>query len=290
MTEFSIKDMADFSGVKQHTIRIWEKRFSFLQPKRNQTQRRSYSLDDLQQILNISLLIRSGMRIAVIAAMQEKERMEIISAITDVGLVQAKVINELVFCMAEMDTEHFEVILDSCVLYWGIHETLKKVIIPFTERIGLLGTPDSRINIENIQLIKHFIIQKIYSGIEKAISKVTSEEKVVLLFLPEGEKNEIQLLVIHYFIRVEGFHSIYVGKDLSTPKLRLISYFKKPNFIVTNIFEKNPYKQLAPFIRDLPRLLPKTKFICVGNNPFGKGFMPHFKHAGNIDGVLNYLK
>ncbi len=282
--------MADFSGVKQHTIRIWEKRFSFLQPKRNQTQRRSYTLDDLQQILAISLLIRSGLRIAAVAAMQEKERMEVIAGLTDVGHIQSKVINELVFCMAEMDTEHFEVILDSCVLYWGIHETLKKVIIPFTERIGLLGTPDNRTLTENIQLIQDFIIQKIYVGIEKALSTAISKEKVVLLFLPEGEKNETQLLIIHYLIRTEGFHSIYVGKDVPSSRLKSISYFKKPNYIVTNIFEKNSYKNLASFIRELPRFLPHTKFICVGYNPFGKGFMPHYKHTGSIEGVLNYLK
>jgi DNA-binding transcriptional MerR regulator len=69
MTKFTIKDLENLSGIKAHTIRIWEQRYSFLKPARTNTNIRFYSNDDLKTILNISILNKYGFKISHINKM-----------------------------------------------------------------------------------------------------------------------------------------------------------------------------------------------------------------------------
>ena len=63
MNFFTIKDLENLSGIKAHTIRIWEQRYSFLKPKRSQTNIRYYESDELKTLLNIALINNYGISI-----------------------------------------------------------------------------------------------------------------------------------------------------------------------------------------------------------------------------------
>ena len=56
MDFFTIKDLENISGIKAHTIRIWEQRYEFLKPNRTDTNIRTYTNQDLKRVLNIALL------------------------------------------------------------------------------------------------------------------------------------------------------------------------------------------------------------------------------------------
>ena len=72
-TSFSIKNLEHLSGIKAHTIRIWEKRYNLFEPERTETNIRLYNLDSLQKLLNVSMLYKNGFKISKIARMEVNE-------------------------------------------------------------------------------------------------------------------------------------------------------------------------------------------------------------------------
>ena len=73
MAVYSIKELEKLSGIKAHTIRIWEKRYQLLSPERTDTNIRFYSDDDLKKILNVSLLNGHGFKISKIAQFDDDQ-------------------------------------------------------------------------------------------------------------------------------------------------------------------------------------------------------------------------
>lgn len=286
MTSFSIKDLSDFSGIKPHTIRIWEQRFTFLKPQRNETLRRLYSTGELNVLLDVSLLNQSGLKVSRIAKMTHEEKARLVLQL-DLAQQQQRHIHDLIICMAEMDSERFEQVLDSSILYYGIHTSIVKVIIPFCERVGLLQKLDNKNYIENILLIKEIVKNKIHFGIEKS-TKIKTQEYFILLFLPFGEHQELLLLIMNYLLKMEGFKTIYLGKHITVDNMERISHIKMPSFIITHLLERNYRNDLARFVTSLPEVLPQTKMITIGN-PLAIAPGSHYKTVDSMGEVLTLV-
>ena len=126
MNAFTIKDLENLSGIKAHTIRIWEQRYSFLKPQRTGTNIRYYSNNELKTILNISLLNKCGYKISHIDRMSEDEMNEKILSLTQAQANQEKIINDLIKYMADLDMDAFENVLDNFILKRGIEKAIKK--------------------------------------------------------------------------------------------------------------------------------------------------------------------
>src|SRR5690349_13902948 len=129
---FSIKDLERFSGIKAHTIRIWELRYNVLSPERSVGNVRHYTISDVDRILKISLLQKSGYKISVLVHLSPEEIDNNIQTLVNEECMQIRAINHLIYFMYS-DIEKFEEVLDSCVLCWGIDTTIEKVIFPFLE-------------------------------------------------------------------------------------------------------------------------------------------------------------
>jgi DNA-binding transcriptional MerR regulator len=265
MTVFSIKDLADFSGIKPHTIRIWEQRFTFLQPKRNESLRRLYTTEELNVFLDVSLLNHSGYKVSRIARMSPGEKAEVMSRIDPVQR-HPKAVNDLIICMAEMDAEGFERVLNESIHASGIHETIEKVVVPFADKVGLFEKGENKSYIENMLLIKEIIKQKLYFGMEKVVPEWTRNQSVIV-FLPQGEEQELSLLYLTYQLKKKGLKVIYLGGHSGPENLELICEAKKPNYLVTHIAEKKIRADLARFLAEVPRSFPQTKFISIGHVP-----------------------
>lgn len=262
MTNFSIKDLADFSGVKQHTIRIWEQRYSFLQPKRTTTSQRTYTTEELNILLNVALLNQNGYKISNIDKMSLEEKVQVVSKIV---YQQQKAIHELIIYMAKMDATGFEMVLDNCILSWGIFETIQQIILPFCDKVGLLQKGYTKNYLENIIVIKQSIKQKIHLGIEKA-APVKSLNKMVLIFSPHGEHQELPLLYLQYLLRIQGFETLHLGQQLSIESLQMINRRIKPDYIITHLVKKAIRPDLVAFVETLPKLLKQTKFVSIEND------------------------
>jgi DNA-binding transcriptional MerR regulator len=262
MNKFTIKDLENLSGIKAHTIRIWEQRYSFLKPQRTSTNIRYYSNLELKMLLNISLLNKYGYKISHINRMTNEELREKTLTLTGPEAQQERIINELIQCMADADIEQFEAIIDQHIHARGIEKTIIYVIFPFLERIGILWLTD-HINPAQEHLISNIIRQKLIVGIDGANAALSLKTKM-LLFLPENEHHEIGLLFLHYMLKARGVKVIYLGANVPVKDLEYIIELKKPDYIYTHLTTVIKEFNFDKFINNLKIRFPQQKILISG--------------------------
>lgn len=262
MNKFTIKDLENLSGIKAHTIRIWEQRYSFLKPQRTSTNIRYYSNLELKMLLNISLLNKYGYKISHINRMSNDELREKTLTLTGAEAQQERLINELIQCMADVDIEQFEAVIDQHIHARGIEKTITYIIFPFLERIGILWLTD-HINPAQEHLISNVIRQKLIVGIDGANAALSLKTKM-LLFMPENEHHEIGLLFLHYLLKARGVKVIYLGASVPVSDLEYIVELKKPDYIYTHLTTVIKEFNFDKFINSLKMRFPQQKILVSG--------------------------
>ncbi|MDI9363660.1 MAG: MerR family transcriptional regulator [Flavobacterium sp.] len=233
MNAFTIKDLELLSGIKAHTIRMWEQRYGFLKPQRTDTNIRYYTNDELKTLLNIALLNKYGFKISHIDRMSYPEMKDKIVALSQIEAQQQRAINELIHHMVDMKIEDFEALLDTHIVASGIEKTITQIIFPFLERIGILWLTN-HINPAQEHLVANLIRQKLIVGIEGIGTHITSN-KTILLFLPEGEHHELGLLFIYYLLKTRGVKVIYLGANVPLKDVAFVATLKKPTHLYTHL-------------------------------------------------------
>jgi len=233
MNAFTIKDLENLSGIKAHTIRIWEQRYHFLKPRRTDTNIRYYSNDELKTILNISLLNKYGYKISHIDKMQPEEIRSRILSLGDAQAMQERIVNELVQEMVELEIEKFEKILTNYIAQKGIERTVMQILFPFLEKIGILWLT-GHINPAQEHLVTNIIRQKLVVAIEGCVTHL-DRDKTVLLFLPEGEHHELGLLFMYFMLKNRGLKTLYLGANVPLKDVAYVASLKKPDLIFTHL-------------------------------------------------------
>jgi len=211
--QFSIKDLEHFTGIKSHTIRIWEQRYELLIPKRTPTNIRYYGGDDLKKLLNTSYLIEQGHKISKIAAMSDQQLLDEVQKhqLEEGGL--SAVLSHLKLSMLNYDEALFDQVITDCVNEIGLEETVLDVFLPFLSQIGVLWLTNSICPAQE-HFISHLMRQELHAAI--ANCKVQYDDKLhpIVLYLPEREIHDISLLFIHYLCRIRGIRSIFLGASV----------------------------------------------------------------------------
>ncbi len=263
MNDFSIKDLENLSGIKAHTIRIWEQRYHFLKPKRSDTNIRFYSSNELKTILNIALLNKYGYKISHIDKMTKEELKEKALSLSPIQAQQERVINEMIQFTVDMQMDEIESLLDAYIMSKGIEKTIIQIIFPFLERIGILWHTN-HINPAQEHLITNIIRQKLIVGIESANSK-SSIKKSILLFLPEGEYHELGLLFIHYLLKSRGIKVIYIGANVPLDDVLFVTKTMKPDHLYTHLTSVANSFHFDKFLAQLHQQLNKIPVIISGH-------------------------
>ncbi|MDG1397868.1 MAG: MerR family transcriptional regulator [Polaribacter sp.] len=219
--DFTIKDLENISGIKAHTIRIWEKRYDLLKPKRTDTNIRLYSPENLTKLLNIVLLNKNNYKISKIAQLSEdmitiKSRELAFSIATN-----DEAINSFKVSMFQFDKILFNNTYNKLLHKKTFREIFKDIFIPFLEHIGLLWHTETLLPAHE-HFISNLIAQKIQINTEKLQYSITNTNKTYVLFLPENEIHELGLLYLNYELVLRGFHTIYLGQSLP---LNNLNYF-----------------------------------------------------------------
>ena len=281
MTKFTIKDLENLSGIKAHTIRIWEQRYSFLKPSRTDTNIRYYSNDDLKTILNISILNKYGYKISHINKMSVNDVQVRVAELNLAGAHQERIVNELIQMMVDLDTGGFEKILDKQIAANGIEKVILRIIFPFFERIGILWQT-GHINPAQEHLTTNIIRQKLIVGIEQA-KPVLKIKRSFLLFLPESEHHELGLLLVYYLLKKRGAEIFYIGANVPLKDAQFVNDTKKPDFIYIHLTSTSPGFNFEKFIRLTSEKISKPKIIISGFPTHGyKKVLPknvEFKHS-----------
>jgi DNA-binding transcriptional MerR regulator len=261
MNAFTIKDLENLSGIKAHTIRIWEQRYKFLKPNRTETNIRYYSNDELKTVLNIALLNKYGFKISHIDKMRPEELQDKIVSLSHVQALQEKMINRLLQCMVDLNMEDFESLLDEHIQAKGIDKTINHLVFPFLEKIGILWLTN-HINPAQEHLVTNIVRQKLLVGIEAAFNHFP-KEKTVLLFLPEGEHHELGLLYTYYLLKSKGVKVLYLGANVPVKDVEFVASLKKPDYLYTHLTAVGNFN-LEKFLNNVQLKLPSFPLVISG--------------------------
>ena len=262
MNAFTIKDLENLSGIKAHTIRIWEQRYGFLKPQRTSTNIRYYSSDELKTILNVALLNKNGFKVSHIDKMQPAEIREKILSLTDVVAMQERIVNELMQAMIDLDMDLFEKTLTNYIRIRGIERAVLQIIFPFLEKIGILWLTGHIIPAQE-HLVSNIIRQKIVVAIDKTVSPLVTD-KTALLFLPEAEHHELGLLFMNFILKSRGIHTIYLGANVPLKDIDFIFQQKNPDLIFIHLTATSANFNFEKFLQQLHLQFGKARIIISG--------------------------
>ncbi|MEM1328265.1 MAG: MerR family transcriptional regulator [Bacteroidota bacterium] len=236
MAIYSIRDLEKLSGIKAHTIRAWEQRYNIIEPQRTQTNIRYYQDDDLKKILNIALLNKNGIKISKIAKMSDREIIQKVSAISEVNFEFDTQLDALTISMIDMDEYKFDRILSMNLQKMGFERTMLEVLLPFLDKVSLLWLTGS---VQPVQenFISYLIRQKIIVAINSEPFALGENVKKFILYLPEGETQELSLLFLQYLLKSRRNQVVYIGKEIGINDLKAAVNIHKPDFIYTIITE-----------------------------------------------------
>ncbi|MFO7673843.1 MAG: MerR family transcriptional regulator [Lutibacter sp.] len=218
-TEFTIKDLENFSGIKAHTIRIWEKRYNLFEPKRTDSNIRYYDMDSMLKLLNVSLLYNNGLKISKIASLSDdKMELSVKELVFKEGF-ESKALNSFKLAMLNFDEGLFNQTYNGLISQTSFRTIFTEVFIPFLTEIGVLWQVHS-ITPAHEHFITNLIKQKILINTEKLqFLQPNKTERKFVLYLPMHEIHELGLLYLHFELLFHGYHSIYLGQSVPVENL-----------------------------------------------------------------------
>lgn len=268
MSTFSIRDLEHLSGIKAHTLRIWEQRYELIKPKRTDTNIRYYDDRDLKLILNVALLKENGVKISKIAEMTDGEMQREVLKLTERNLRYPEQIHSLTISMVDLDEDRFNKIISTNILKLGFEKTMINVIYPFLSKIGILWQTGA-INPAQEHFISNLVRQKLIVAIDGQYTVASDKAKKYILFLPEGELHELSLLFADYLIKSRNNKSIFLGQSLPYMDLEAVHEIHKPDYMLSVLTTVPGPAETQKYIDRLAANFPGTEILLTGYQVIG---------------------
>lgn len=289
MGEYKIKDIERLTGIRAHTIRIWEKRYGILKPERSETKIRKYNDDDLRHILNISILNQNGYKISRIADL-EVERINELASEKLTENVSETAFENLLKALVEMDEKSFSLSMDALVKEQGLEAVFPEVIIPFLSRIGVMWQSGT-IHPGQEHFVSNLIRQKILVEIAKLPFPKKSSPRA-LMFLPEGEWHEMGILFQHFVLRKHGILSYYLGQCTPVNGIEPTLGQVKPDFLFTAFVHAIEKEKMLEVIDGLKKLCPTCTLYASGIQVerHAEHLPAHVKHINSRESLYEIIQ
>ncbi len=241
-TNFSIKDLENLSGIKAHTVRIWEKRYNIITPTRTKTNIRNYSIEDLKKILNVSFLTQKGFKISKLAELDATDLSNLVLNHASVSNSTTGYENFLITCMYEFDSKQFNLLYNRLIAEFSFREVFNNLFIPLLHKIGLQWQTNT-LTPAHEHFISNLIFQKLHVNIDSvAQMNYTRSEPTYILFLPQHEIHELGLLYLNYELTLKGYKTIYLGKNIPLDSINSLSFLDE-KLIYMSYFTVYPEKE-----------------------------------------------
>ncbi|SET58562.1 MerR family transcriptional regulator [Hymenobacter actinosclerus] len=263
MGYFSISDLEQLSGVKAHTIRIWEQRYGILNPARTATNIRTYCEDDLRRLLNVATLCDRGYRISKVASLSEEELSTAVLAGNDATHNYCQRVNGLLAAMLAMDECQLVALFNQTIEQLGLEEAILRVAYPFLQRIGIMWQAGT-VNPAQEHLVTNLLRQKMLAGTDALPPVSPTSARRWVLFLPEREMHELALLFMNYVLRARRHHVLYLGQNLPTSELRAVCASYQPHALLTVLTAVPERDEVGHFVQQLREYCPGTQLYLYG--------------------------
>ena len=260
-TVFSIKDLENLTGIKAHTIRIWEKRYNVLEPMRTETNIRLYNIENLQKLLNITLLHKHGYKISNISKLSEDKIPQLVNDIISDKSVKNHAISSFKMAMMNFDQVLFLNTYDKLLSEKSFREIFADILIPLLIEIGSLWQTNT-ISIAHEHFISYLIKQKLLITTEKLqYQQNIKKDKVFVLYLPKNEIHYLGLMYLNYEIQLHGYKTIYLGESVPTSSLQDVKkYFNNITYLCYMTVEPNA-SAINGYIKEI-----KTEILTDNSN------------------------
>lgn len=239
MVKYSITDLEGLTGIKAHTLRIWEKRYSIVEPHRTETNIRYYLEEDLKKLLNISLLNQNGYRISKIAEMTEAEIAEKTASLTHITHDEQNFVDILTISLIELDAFKFQSIFNHHIQEHGLEYTMFELIYPFLEKLSLLWVSGSIQRVHEL-FLNNIVRQKILVAIDEIQLRKRNGMLSFLLFIPGFCRHEVSLLFIHFLLLSRNFNTVYIGNRAKEEDILKAIDLTSPDYLFTITLNGEP--------------------------------------------------
>ena len=264
MSNYTIKVLEHLSGIKAHTLRMWEQRYGLLAPERaGGNNERRYGNDEMRHLLNVSLLNRNGYKISRIAKMSRRDVENEVMRITAGRQPYDVHVDALIVAMVEMDEHRFEKLFNTVLLQHGFEKTILQVMFPFMRKIGIMWQVGSIVPAQE-HFVSNLLRQKMIVAIDGQEYVQKPWSKRVVLFLPEGELHELSLLFLLYKFRSEHHRVFYLGQSVPFSDLQSVVMTASPDFIFS-VFTTYPREsEFNGYVKSLSESFPTQKIMLAG--------------------------
>jgi len=291
---FSIKDMENLSGIKAHTIRIWEKRYNVLEPMRTDTNIRLYDLAALQKLLNIVLLHDYGYKISKISKFDSERITTLVNQIISEKSAKDHAISSFKMAMMNFDQTLFFNTYNSLLSEKSFKVIFKDVFIPLITELGLLWQTDT-ITPAHEHFISYLIKQKLLINTEKLqVKNPTNESKVFVLYLPENEIHELGLMYLNYELLFHGYKTIYLGESVPISSLKDLKKFYDNIVYICYATVEPDKNEINQYVDNVIKevLVSSSEFWLIGRmtkHVNEKNYSNSVSILGSIDDLLEKL-
>jgi len=262
MNIFSISDIESLSGIKAHTLRIWEQRYDLLNPKRKASRHRTYDNEDLKYILRIAYLYNKGMKISHIAGLAQDEIQRRTVELNTSSATHEIFLNQLIEATLDFDQPKFDKILHNVVLHLGFERSIVQVLFPLLNKIGLLWMIN-KMHPAQEHFASALIIKKMLVAID-GLEKVHASTRKVLLFTPENEFHEIPLLMIKYLMKKNHFSTCYLGPNVNLNTLQQFCEAQPFTHLYFHLITFISGYDIAAYLEKLSSVFPEKEIYCSG--------------------------
>jgi DNA-binding transcriptional MerR regulator len=251
MIKYSIADLENITGIKAHTIRIWEKRYNLITPFRTETNIRYYDNDQMKKLVNVASLIQSGMKISKVSKLSNDELLdEINKRLSDKAQTEASAYEtyagQLIKAGLEFDETSFNKVFANALLRYGMQSCYEKILIPLMNRVGMFWCTN-HMNPAQEHFVSNLVKQKLHA-VTDSLPPATTSHKPSLLFLPQNEDHEIGLLMSKYILRNAGRNVIYLGQRVPFDNLKSTVKQTKPGQLLFFLVQMHPVEQLQDYL------------------------------------------
>lgn len=287
---FTIKELESLSGIKAHTIRIWEQRYGFLKPSRTQTNIRTYNNEELKTLLTVALLNKYGYKISRIDEMEPAQRNQAVIELPQQEAYTENLVNVLLGHMIDIRNNEFEEVLNGYIREYGPERTITTIIFNFLEKIGILWQTNKIIPVQE-HIASNIIRQKLVCAIDD-LPFVKRESPLFLLLLPEGEHHEIGLLFVYYLLKKNDLPVIYLGCNVPSKDVRHLFTIKSPRYLYLHLTTFPRGQSLSKYLSQLAGDAPDITVLVSGSIARAQSqvSLPNVRFFQTITEVIEFIK
>jgi DNA-binding transcriptional MerR regulator len=261
---FSIRAVAERTGISQHTIRAWERRYDVLRPTRTDTNRRVYEEQDVERLTLLARAVAAGHSIGLIAKLDDEQLRSM--AEPNSGLVGASAADHLESCVRavrELNADALAAELRRASSSLGVDGYLEDVVIPLLKLVGsewqLDETGIAREHLASAVLRSHL------EELRRAFPAGAGAPRIIVT-TPVGEHHEFGAMMAAVIAARDGWRVYYLGPNLPASEIAASARRVGASAVALSVVHPENAIAVGKDIVELSTLLEGRRLLIGGSD------------------------